>query len=162
ALPGFAAGSFFVQDAAAALPARLLAPPVGATVIDLCAAPGGKTANLALGGARVMAVDRSARRLEQVRDNLRRLRLESELVAADEWRPPTPATHVLLDAPCSATGTMRRHPDVARLKRPEDLPRLTALQDRLLDSAIAMLAPGGTLVYCTCSLQPQEGPERIA
>jgi len=162
-LAGFAEGAFWVQDAAAALPARLLGAVAGATVVDLCAAPGGKTASLALAGARVIAVDRSAKRLVQVAENLRRLRLEAEIVAADStsWRPAQPATHILLDAPCSATGTMRRHPDVAWLKQPEDLPRLAALQDRLLDSAAAMLAPGGVLVYCTCSLQPEEGPQRV-
>jgi 16S rRNA (cytosine967-C5)-methyltransferase len=163
-LPGFGDGAFWVQDAAAVLPARLLAPASGDTVIDLCAAPGGKTANLALAGAKVIAVDRSAKRLEQVTDNLRRLRLDAQIVTADatEWRPATPANRVLLDAPCTATGTLRRHPDVARLRRLEELPRLTALQDRLLDSAVAMLAPGGVLVYCTCSLQPEEGPDRAA
>ena len=163
-LPGFAEGGFWVQDAAAALPARLLGPVEGRTVIDLCAAPGGKTANLALAGARVIAVDRSAARLERVGQNLRRLRLEAELVTADatQWRPPQPATHVLLDAPCTATGTLRRHPDATRLKSPRDLARLTLLQDRLLQAAAEMLAPGGLLVYCTCSLQPEEGPSRIA
>jgi 16S rRNA (cytosine967-C5)-methyltransferase len=163
-LPGYQAGGFLVQDAAAALPARLLAVRRGDTVLDLCAAPGGKTANLALAGAKVIAVDHSAKRLEQASENLRRLRLSAQTIAADatEWRPSTPATHILLDAPCSATGTMRRHPDVARLKRADDLPRLVALQDRLLDSAAAMLAPGGVLVFCTCSLQPEEGPARVA
>jgi 16S rRNA (cytosine967-C5)-methyltransferase len=163
-LPGFAEGAFWVQDAAAALPIRLLGPVAGAEVIDLCAAPGGKTASLAHAGAKVIAVDRSAKRLQQVAENLQRLRVEAEIVTADAttWRPPRPASHILLDAPCSATGTIRRHPDVAWLKQAEDLPRLTALQDRLLDSAADMLAPGGTLVYCTCSLQPEEGPARIA
>jgi 16S rRNA (cytosine967-C5)-methyltransferase len=163
-LPGFADGAFWVQDAAAALPARLLAPAPGETVLDLCAAPGGKTANLALAGARVIAVDRSAKRLQQVDENLQRLRLAAETITADAttWRPPAPANRILLDAPCTATGTLRRHPDVARLRRPEDLPRLTALQDRLLDAAAAMLAPEGLLVYCTCSLQPEEGPDRVA
>jgi 16S rRNA (cytosine967-C5)-methyltransferase len=163
-LPGFAEGAFWVQDAAAALPARLLAPAAGETVLDLCAAPGGKTANLALAGARVIAVDRSAKRLEQVGENLRRLRLNATIVTADatEWRPPAPASRILLDAPCTATGTLRRHPDVAHLRRAEELLRLTALQDSLLDAAVRMLAPGGVLVYCTCSLQPEEGSDRVA
>jgi len=163
-LPGFGDGAFWVQDAAAALPARLLGPVEGETVLDLCAAPGGKSANLAVAGAEVIAVDRTAKRLVQVTENLHRLGLRAKLIAADAttWRPEAPVRHILLDAPCSSTGTLRRHPDVARLKSSEDLSRLTALQDRLLDNAVAMLAPGGTLVFCTCSLQPEEGPVRVA
>jgi len=163
-LPGFADGQWWVQDAAAALPARLLGDVRGRAVIDLCAAPGGKTAQLAAGGARVTAVDRSKARLARLRENLRRLKLDARVVAADacDWRPDTPADFVLLDAPCSATGTIRRHPDVARLKSAGDVARLAALQDRLLDAALDMLAPGGVLVYAACSLQPEEGPDRIA
>lgn len=162
-LPGFAEGRFWVQDVAASLPARLLGPRPGDRVIDLCAAPGGKTLQLAAAGARVTAVDVSAPRLERVRANLARLRLEAELVDADVtvWRPAAPAPFVLLDAPCTATGTIRRHPDILHHKRPADLTRMTELQDRLLDAAAAMLAPGGRLVYAVCSLQPEEGAPRI-
>ncbi|SMF74846.1 16S rRNA (cytosine967-C5)-methyltransferase [Tistlia consotensis] len=164
ALPGFAEGAWWVQDAAAALPARLLGPVAGQRVADLCAAPGGKTAQLAAAGAEVIAVEVSRARLARIAENLKRLGLAAALVEADAtaWQPPEPLPFVLLDAPCSATGTLRRHPDVARLKSPKDLPALTALQDRLLERAAAALAPGGTLVYATCSLLPEEGPERIA
>ncbi|MFQ5783949.1 MAG: RsmB/NOP family class I SAM-dependent RNA methyltransferase [Alphaproteobacteria bacterium] len=163
ALPGYAEGAWWVQDAAAALPVRLLGDVAGAAVLDLGAAPGGKTAQLAAVGARVTAVDR-APRLPRLEANLARLGLAAATVAADmtDWRPDQPAPFVLLDAPCSATGTIRRHPDVARLKRAADVARLAALQDRLLDAACAMLAPGGTLVYCVCSLEPEEGEDRIA
>jgi 16S rRNA (cytosine967-C5)-methyltransferase len=163
-LPGFAAGQWWVQDAAASLPARLFGDVTGRKVIDLCAAPGGKTAQLAAAGADVIAVDRAAARLKRVTDNLMRLGLVAATVAADatQWRPPHPAEAVLLDAPCSATGTIRRHPDIPWLKSPDDVTTLAALQDRLLAAAVAMTAPGGLLVYCTCSLQPEEGPERIA
>jgi len=163
-LPGFAEGAWWVQDAAAALPAGFLGDVTGRRVIDLGAAPGGKTAQLAARGARVTAVDRSAPRLERVRDNLRRLGLAAELVAADavDWRPSQPADAVLLDAPCSATGTIRRHPDVARLKTPEDVATLADIQHRLLVAALEMAAPGGIVVYCACSLEPEEGTERIA
>jgi 16S rRNA (cytosine967-C5)-methyltransferase len=162
ALPGFAEA--WVQDAAAALPARLLGAAPGMTVADLCAAPGGKSAQLAAAGATVFAVERDPVRAERLRDNLARLRLPASIAVADatEWRPPAPLDAVLLDAPCSATGTMRRHPDVAYLKRPRDLPPLLAQQDALLDAACAMLVPGGTLVYAVCSLLPEEGPARLA
>ncbi len=163
-LPGFAAGAWWVQDAAAALPARLLGDVKGRTVLDLCAAPGGKTAQLAAKGARVVAVDLSARRLERVRENLDRLRLSAELIVADaaDWRPEAPAQAVLLDAPCSGTGTLRRHPDIAHLKSAEDVERLAELEHKLLLNATTMLAPGGVLVYAVCSLQPEEGEARIA
>jgi 16S rRNA (cytosine967-C5)-methyltransferase len=163
-LPGYADGAWWVQDAAAALPARLLGDIAGCRVIDLCAAPGGKTAQLAAAGAAVTAVDRSAPRLQRLADNLARLRLQATTAAADaaEWRPDAPADAVLVDAPCSATGTIRRHPDVPWLKHPGDIAKLTALQDRLLRAAIEMTIPGGHLVYCTCSLEPAEGPARIA
>jgi 16S rRNA (cytosine967-C5)-methyltransferase len=162
ALPGFAEGGWWVQDAAAALPAKLLGKPDHA--IDLCAAPGGKTAELAAAGIAVTAVDRSPQRLRRLRANLDRLGLAAEIVEADasRWRPDALAEAVLLDAPCSATGTIRRHPDLPWLKNPEDLPKLTALQDRLLKNAIAMTRPGGVIVYAVCSLQPEEGPARIA
>jgi 16S rRNA (cytosine967-C5)-methyltransferase len=162
-LPGYAEGAWWVQDAAAALPARLFGDVAGRDVIDLCAAPGGKTAQLATAGARVTAVDRSARRLERLVANLKRLDLAVEAVGADalSWRPPRPAEAVLLDAPCSTTGAIRRHPDVPHLKSPEDVARLSMVQENLLLAAIDMLRPGGMLVYCTCSLESEEGPERI-
>ena len=162
-LPGYAEGAWWVQDAAAALPARLFGDVAGRDVIDLCAAPGGKTAQLATAGARVTAVDRSARRLERLVANLKRLDLAVEAVGADalSWRPPRPAQAVLLDAPCSTTGAIRRHPDVPHLKSPEDVARLSMVQENLLLAAIDMLRPGGMLVYCTCSLESEEGPERI-
>ena len=161
-LPGFDDGAWWVQDAAAALPARLLGDIAGATVLDLCAAPGGKTAQLAAAGARVVAIDRK-HRLGRLRDNLARLGLDAETVAADltQWRPVEPAMRILLDAPCSATGTIRRHPDVARVKRAVEIARFAALQEHLLASAIETLAPGGTLIYCVCSLEPEEGPAHI-
>ncbi|MPY72964.1 MAG: methyltransferase domain-containing protein [Alphaproteobacteria bacterium] len=164
ALPGYDEGAWWVQDAAAALPARLLGPIAGRRVIDLCAAPGGKTAQLAAAGAEVTAVDRSPARLARLGENLRRLRLDAQVVEADAatWRPDRPADAVLLDAPCTATGTIRRHPDIARIKTPGDVARMPAVQDRLLRAAVEMTAPGGCLVYATCSLQPEEGPDRIA
>ncbi len=163
-LAGFAEGHFWVQDAAAALPARLLAARPGERVADLCAAPGGKTAQLALAGAQVFAVERDAARIARLRENLARLRLSVEVVHADalDWMPPSPLDAVLLDAPCTATGTIRRHPDVARLKRPEDVAAMTAAQDRLLAAALRLLRPGGRLIYAVCSLQPEEGAPRIA
>lgn len=163
-LPGYAEGAWWVQDAAAALPARLLGDVRGRTVIDLCAAPGGKTAQLAALGARVIAVERAAPRLKRLRENLARLNLPAELVHADaaRWRPAEPADAVLLDAPCSATGTIRRHPDVARLKTPDDVTALAATQARLLAAALTMVKPGGILVYGVCSLQPEEGLRHAA
>ena len=163
-IEGFAEGKWWVQDAASALPVRLLGNVAGKSVLDLCAAPGGKTLQLASGGAHVTALDRSRPRLARLKDNLSRMNLEAKIVCADAvtWRPQTPAQAVLLDAPCTATGGLRRHPDVARLKIPDDVSRLAALADRLLDAAVEMLAPGGRLVFCTCSLEPQEGPQRAA
>lgn len=164
ALPGFAEGGWWIQDAAAALPARLLGDMAGRDVVDLCAAPGGKTCQLAAAGARVTAVDRSAKRLERVCANLDRLGLDATLVAADAvaWRPAAPVDAVLLDAPCSATGTLRRHPDIAWLKKPADVAKLAAVQAQLLRAACEMTRPGGRIVYCVCSLQPEEGDAVIA
>lgn len=163
ALDGYDEGEWWVQDAAAALPARVLGNITGQRVADLCAAPGGKTAQLALAGAKVTAVDQSPKRLKRLRENLSRLGLEAEAVAADAtaWQPDEPFDAVLLDAPCTATGTIRRHPDIAHLKRPADLEKLSALQTRLLDNAVTLLRPGGCLVYCTCSLEPEEGINQI-
>jgi len=162
-LPGFAEGAWWVQDAAATLPARLLGDVAGREAIDLCAAPGGKTAQLAAAGAIVTAVERSEGRLRRLRRNLARLGLEANCVAADaiDWRPARPAPLVLLDAPCSATGTARRNPDMPHLRMPEDVARVVPLQARLLDAAADMTAPGGTLVYCVCSLQPEEGEAQV-
>ena len=163
ALPGFADGAWWVQDAAAALPVRLLGAVAGLRVADLCAAPGGKAAQLAAAGADVTAVDRSPARLARLADNLQRLSLKAELVCADvvEWQAE-PFDAVLLDAPCSSTGTIRRHPDVPWLKRPADIEKLAALQRRLIERAAALTKPGGTFVYCTCSLEPEEGEEIVA
>jgi 16S rRNA (cytosine967-C5)-methyltransferase len=160
---GFDRGDFWVQDAAAALPAQLLAVRPGERVADLCAAPGGKTAQLVAAGALVVAVERDLTRLALLRDNLRRLRLEAETVQANAaaWPSPRPFDAVLLDAPCSATGTIRRHPDVPHLKRPRDIRALAETQDRLLAAAAAMLRPGGRLIYAVCSLQPEEGAPRV-
>ena len=162
-LPGFAEGAWWVQDAAAALPARLLGAVAGRQVVDLCAAPGGKALQLAAAGAQVTAVDRSGKRLRRLAANLARLDLTAEIVEADAtaWRPPQPVDAILLDAPCSATGTLRRHPDGLWLKSPADVTKLAALQARLLSAAASMLRPGGTLVYCVCSLEPEEGVARI-
>ncbi len=166
-LPGFRDGAFWVQDAAAALPVKLfgcLGPAKGRAALDLCAAPGGKTAQLAAMGFSVTAIDRVSSRLATLRDNLKRLRLRADTVTADavSWRPHAPAPAVLLDAPCSATGTIRRHPDILWRSDGRDRDRLVALQDRLLAAAGQMVAPGGVLVYAVCSLDPEEGEARIA
>lgn len=164
ALAGYAEGAWWVQDAAAALPARLLGDVAGKTVADLCAAPGGKTAELAASGAFVTAVDISASRLRRLTANLDRLQLKAAIETADilTWAPARTFDAVLLDAPCMATGTIRRHPDVALLKRPDDLDTLASLQARMLDSAAALVSPGGLLVFCTCSLEPEEGEAQVA
>jgi 16S rRNA (cytosine967-C5)-methyltransferase len=158
ALPGFTEGAWWVQDAAAALPVRLFGNVTGLRVADLCAAPGGKAAQLAAAGAHVTAVDRSPARITRLEENLKRLSLSAELVCADaaEWNAE-PFDAVLLDAPCSSTGTIRRHPDVPWLKQPADIEKLAALQRRLITRASALTKPGGTLIYCTCSLEPEEG-----
>jgi 16S rRNA (cytosine967-C5)-methyltransferase len=162
-LPGFSEGVWWVQDAAASLPARLLGDVTGLSVADLCAAPGGKTAQLAAAGAHVTAVDRSAARLMRLHENLTRLSLQAKTVTADalEWQPAGLFDAVLLDAPCSSTGTIRRHPDVPWLKTEAELAALTSLQQRLLDRAVGLLKPGATLVYCVCSLEPEEGVNQI-
>ena len=161
-LPGYAEGAWWVQDAAASLPVRLFGDLANRQVADLCAAPGGKTAQLAVAGASVTAVDRSVPRLARLRANLARLRLQAQIVAADvlEWEGGA-FDAVLLDAPCMATGTVRRHPDIAWLKREADLSGLSNLQGRLLDRAAALLKPGGTLIYCTCSLEPEENERQV-
>jgi 16S rRNA (cytosine967-C5)-methyltransferase len=146
------------------MPARLLGDVSGRRVLDLCAAPGGKTAQLVAAGAHVVAVDRSAPRLQTLAQNLKRLRFEAELVEADAARytPQGPVDCILLDAPCSATGTLRRHPDLAHTRDGSAIAELAGVQARLLDHAVALLPPGGMLVYCTCSLEPEEGEEQIA
>jgi 16S rRNA (cytosine967-C5)-methyltransferase len=163
-LPGFAEGAWWVQDAAATLPARLLGDLSGKHVADLCAAPGGKTLQLAAAGAEVTAVDVSARRLIRLGENLARTGLSAELVTADagKWHTERKFDAVLLDAPCSGTGTLRRHPDIAWLKDDDDVSRLMLTQDRLLARAVELLKPGAILVYAVCSLQDDEGPARIA
>jgi 16S rRNA (cytosine967-C5)-methyltransferase len=162
-LAGYSDGKFWVQDAAAALAAGFLNIQPGERVLDLCAAPGGKTAQLAAAGGVVTALDRDPARLGTLRGNLQRLRLSADLVEADAtaWRPEQKFPAILLDAPCSATGTSRRHPDLLHLRKPRDIARLTRLQDQLLDAAAAFLSPGGRLVYAVCSLQPEEGEQRI-
>lgn len=163
ALPGFAGGNWWVQDMGAALPARLLGDVKGKRVADLCAAPGGKALQLAVAGATVTAVDRSAKRLVRFQQNLERLKLSAEIVEADAaaWRPAELFDAVLLDAPCTATGTLRRHPDGLRLKGPGDVAALADQQAALLRASLDMLKPGGILVYCVCSLEPQEGAAQI-
>ncbi|WP_457089074.1 RsmB/NOP family class I SAM-dependent RNA methyltransferase [Microvirga sp. P5_D2] len=157
-LPGFDEGAWWVQDVAASLPARLLNPQPGERIADLCAAPGGKTAQLAAAGADVLAVDRSPKRLKRLEENLARLNLKAQTRAIDaEKLDEAPFDAILLDAPCSATGTIRRHPDVAWTKSEDDIRKLSGLQSRLLDKAANLLKPGGRMVYCTCSLEADEG-----
>jgi 16S rRNA (cytosine967-C5)-methyltransferase len=166
-LPGFTDGQWWVQDAAAALPAHLFGDVAGKNIVDLCAAPGGKTAQLIHGGARVTAVDRSPARMARLRDNLARLSLEAECVVADgaEWLGQNHGEGfdgILIDAPCTSTGTIRRHPDIGWLRQESDIAPLVATQKRLLQKAVAALKSGGMLVYCTCSLEPEEGEQAIA
>jgi 16S rRNA (cytosine967-C5)-methyltransferase len=166
-LPGFTDGQWWVQDAAAALPAYLFGDVAGKTIVDLCAAPGGKTAQLVHGGARVTAVDRSPARMARLRDNLARLSLDAEYAVADgaEWLGQSHGEGfdgILIDAPCTSTGTIRRHPDIGWLRQETDIAPLVATQKRLVQKAIAALKPGGMLVYCTCSLEPEEGEQAIA
>ncbi len=158
ALPGFEAGDWWVQDAAAAIAARVLAPRPGEKVLDLCAAPGGKTLQLAAAGAAVTALDISDTRLERLRENLARTGLEAEVVTADALGYEAGGFDaILLDAPCSATGTMRRHPDLPHAKDGSEFGALIELQATMIDHALTLLRPGGRLVFCTCSLLPDEG-----
>ena len=158
-LPGFDEGAWWNQNAAAAIPAMLLGDIRGKTVVDLCAAPGGKTAQLAAQGAKVIAVDRSAERIKRLAENMTRLKLDVETAIADGavWQPKEKVDFVLVDAPCTATGTIRHQPDVLWLKEPRDQEKLAGLQKRLMVNAVNMLKPGGAMVYCTCSLQKAEG-----
>ena len=162
-LSGFNDGAWWVQDAAAALPARLFGDVRGKRVLDLCAAPGGKTLQLAAAGAHVTAVDKSDARLERLRENLARTKLSAEIIAADalEFRAE-PFDAILLDAPCTSTGTLRRHPDVAWLRRPSDIRSLTELQSKLITACAKLLKPGAPLVYAVCSLEPEEGEGVVA
>jgi 16S rRNA (cytosine967-C5)-methyltransferase len=166
-LPGYHEGAWWVQDAAAALPARLFGSLAGKTVADLCAAPGGKTAQLAAAGARVIAVDRAQARIDRVGVNLKRLGLAAEIITADiltcdlAQLPVTAFDGILLDAPCSSTGTIRRHPDVPWRKQPEDIATLATMQRAMLGRAVELVRPGGLLIYCTCSLEPAEGIEIV-
>jgi len=167
ALPGYTEGSWWIQDAAAALPARLFGDLRGRTAADLCAAPGGKTAQLASGGGTVTAIDRSAPRMARLRENFARIGLQAKTViaAAESWKPDPPTESfdaVLVDAPCTSTGTIRRHPDIPWRKAPGDITTLSALQRRLLAHAIDLTKPGGTIVYCSCSLEPEEGEQIVS
>jgi 16S rRNA (cytosine967-C5)-methyltransferase len=161
-LPGYGEGAWWVQDAAARLPALLLGDVTGKRVLDLCAAPGGKTAQLAAAGAEVTALDRSPTRLARLKDNLARLKLAAEIIVADAatFEPDERFDAVLLDAPCAATGTIRRHPDLPYIKDKAQIAKLVSLQARLLAHAATLVGKGGTLVYCTCSLEPEEGEEQ--
>ena len=163
-LSGYADGHWWVQDVAASLPVSLFGDVAGKTIIDLCAAPGGKTAQLAHAGAKVIANDRAEGRLKTLRENLNRLGLNAEIVKADSrtWQPSEPADGILIDAPCTATGTIRRHPDIPWLKQPGDIAAVADIQQTLLQSAGSMIKPGGTIIFCTCSLQIEEGPDQIS
>ena len=163
-LPGYGDGAWWVQDAAAALPVRLLGPEPGMHVADLCAAPGGKTAQLAAAGARVTAIDRSEKRLGILRANLDRLGLKAEVICADatDWRPAEPVDAVLVDAPCSSTGTIRRHPELPWIKTETQLEGATGIQRRLLEHALNIVRPGGRVVFATCSLEPAEGRDIVS
>lgn len=163
-IPGFEEGRWWIQDAAATLPVRILAPQPGERIADLCAAPGGKTLQIAASGAQTFAVDRAPKRLKALYDNLERTRLSATVEAADaaQWQPDEPLDGALLDAPCSATGTLRRRPDAAWAKTQADIASLASVQASLLTAAYKLIRPGGRLVYCTCSLEPQEGEKQIA
>ncbi|MFC5387294.1 RsmB/NOP family class I SAM-dependent RNA methyltransferase [Aquamicrobium segne] len=162
-LPGFEEGEWWVQDAAAALPARLMGTFSGSRVADLCAAPGGKTAQLVLAGAQVTALDASQSRLKRLARNLERLHFQADIIHSDllDFTPPDLFDAVLLDAPCSSTGTIRRHPDVAWTKTPDDIAKLASLQRRLLDKAFTLIRPGGIVLFSNCSLDPLEGEDLL-
>lgn len=164
ALEGFEEGAWWVQDVAASIPAKLFGDVRGKRIADLCAAPGGKTAQLALAGAHVTAVEQSGNRLARLKENLTRLGFDAELIRGDlfDFRPEVPLDGVLLDAPCSSTGTTRRHPDVLWTKGPEDIAKLAALQERMLRQAVTLVKPGGLVVFSNCSLDPLEGEELVA
>ncbi|AQR63315.1 rRNA methyltransferase [Brevundimonas sp. LM2] len=163
AWPGYDTGGWWIQDAAAAIPARMLAPKTGESALDMCAAPGGKTLQLAASGASVVALDRSEARLRRLRQNLERTGLSAEIVvtAAEDWDDDRTFDAVLLDAPCTATGTLRRNPEVLRATKPAEVAKLADVQHRLLDAAALRVAPGGRLVYCVCSLEREEGETQI-
>jgi 16S rRNA (cytosine967-C5)-methyltransferase len=162
-LAGYAEGEWWVQNAAAALPARLLQVGPGQRVADFCAAPGGKAAQLAAAGGEVIAIDRSAERLKGLAANFERLRLHADVIVADiATLKAAPFDAVLVDAPCLATGTIRRHPDIAWIKKPGDIAALVQAQSRMLDKAVELVKPGGAIVYCTCSIEPEEGELQIA
>lgn len=156
-LPGYKKGSWWVQDAAAALPVKVLAPKAGETVLDLCAAPGGKTMQIAASGASVTAVDDSESRMGRLKENLKRTRLEAELIVGDVMDQEGQWDAVILDAPCSATGTIRRHPDLPFAKDGSEIGGLIELQAKMLNHALSLVKPGGRVVFCTCSLLPDEG-----
>ena len=161
AMPGFAEGDWWVQDAAAALPVKILAPQKGEAVLDLCAAPGGKTMQLAAAGAQVTAVDSSKPRMQRVRENLARVHLPAKVVVVDARKFEGQFDAILLDAPCSATGTIRRHPDLPHAKDGSEFGELIELQSEMIDHAWSLLNPGGRLVFCTCSLLPDEGEVQV-
>ncbi|MCE2843206.1 MAG: RsmB/NOP family class I SAM-dependent RNA methyltransferase [Novosphingobium sp.] len=163
-LEGFKDGAWWVQDLAASLPARLLGPGEGRRVLDLCAAPGGKTMQLAAAGWQVTALDAGAKRLQRMQENLNRTGQTAELVQVDalQWEPEGPFDAVLLDAPCTATGTCRRHPDVLHRIGPRQIAELVELQTALLERAQGWVKPGGALVYATCSLERAEGEDQAA
>ena len=161
-MPGYDSGAWWVQDAAAALPVRLLGDITGLSALDLCAAPGGKTMQLAAAGAGTRAIDISPTRLSRIKDNLARTQLQAQLEAEDALEHSGASYDiVLLDAPCSATGTIRRHPDLPHAKDGSDFFELIKLQSRMIDHAVSLLNPGGRLVFCTCSLLPDEGECQI-
>lgn len=162
-LAGFSEGAWWVQDYSASLPVQLLGDLTGKTVIDLCAAPGGKTLQLAAAGAKVIAIDRAEGRMERVQQNLDRTNLKAILIIKDalDFDIRDPADIILLDAPCSATGTIRRHPDIPWSKSEDDIAAMVTLQQKLIDKALTMINPGGMVVYCTCSLQREEGEAQI-
>ena len=160
-MSGFAQGEWWVQDAAAAIPVKMLKPTEGMTVLDLCAAPGGKTMQLAAAGAKVTAVDISQGRIQRVSENLARVKLTAEVIIGDAMEMEGEYDAVLLDAPCSATGTIRRHPDLPYAKDGSEFAELIEQQAYMIDHALSLLKPGGKLVYCTCSLLPDEGEVQI-